>query len=139
MNVLPIECLENHQVTRLMNYSKSSEFHYKLSLYNLYLNLILNDKIPVIEFPPKSKPEFLSKGDIIDLLTIINPDFTEEFESLIKQSQKILNEESISVLSKKEKGLLLSRLTNELLINGKAIGKDLNNHNLRNYAAIKKN
>ena len=139
MNVLPIEYLEDQQVTRLMNYNKSLEFHYKLSLYNLYLNLILNDQIPVIEFPSKSKPEFLSKDEIIDLLTTINLDFAEEFESLIKQGQKILRERSIRFLSKEKKGLLLSELTNDLLINSKAIDKDLNNYNLRNYAAIKKN
>ena len=139
VNVLPIEYLSDQQVTRLINYRESSEFHYKLSLYNLYLNLILNDQIPVIEFPLKSKPEFLPKDKIIDALTIINPDFAEEFEWLIKQGQKILKRRSIKVLSKEQKGLLLSELTNDLFINSKAIDKDLNNFNLRNYAAIKKN
>ena len=139
VNVLPIEYLKDQQVTRLMNCRESSEFHYKLSLYNLYLNLILNDQIPVIEFPPKSKPEFLSKGKIFDILTTINPDFAEEFKFLVEESQGILNEKSISGLSKKEKGLLLSELTNDLLISGKVMGKDLNNYNLQNHAAIKKN
>ena len=122
-----------------MDYHKSSEFHYKLSLCNLYLNLVLNDQIPIIEFPPKPKPEFLSKGKIFDILTTINPDFAEEFESLIKEGQEILREESLKTLSKKEKGLLLSELTNDLLISGKVMGKDLNNYNLQNHAAIKKN
>ena len=59
VNVLPVEYLQSRHTTRLMNYRESSEFHYKLSLYNLYLNLILNDQIPIIEFPPKLQPEFL--------------------------------------------------------------------------------
>ena len=87
-----------------MNYRESSEFHYKLSLCNLYLNLILNDQIPIIEFPPKLQPEFLSKDKIFDLLTTINPDFAEEFESLINQGQELLREESIRTLSKEKKG-----------------------------------
>ena len=139
VNVLPVEYLQSQHTTRLMNYRESSEFHYKLSLYNLYLNLVLNDQIPIIEFPHKPQPEFLSKDEIIDILTTINPDFAEEFEFLVEQGQGLLRKESIRGLSKEKKGILLSELTNNLLINGKAIDKDLNNYNLQNYAAIKKN
>ena len=136
--IIPIEYLKNHQVMTLSDYDEFSEFHFKLSTYNLYLHLVINDQVSVIGFPIESKPIFIKRSEIIDILKTLDLEFAENFNSLVEDSQKAFIEDINDISSKKEKALILNELTNTILTDKKAIDKDLSNHSLKSYTIMKK-
>lgn len=136
--IIPIEYLKNHQAMTLSDYDEFSEFHFKLSMYNLYLHLVINDQVSVIGFPIESKPVFIKRNEIIDILKILDLEFTENFNSLVEDSQKAFLEDINNISSKKEKASILNEITNTILTYKKSIDKDLSSHGLKSYTIIKK-
>ena len=113
--ITPLELLNSSQQNRLLLYREQYLFHYQLSIYNTYLNLIINDNIPHLKILKHVSLEHINTNDLMQAINEIDSDFSTEFERSILTVQEAFNDYNPD-LSSKVKSKLVIDIYNEIII-----------------------
>lgn len=122
---------------RLSSYKEDQRSHCINSLRNLYLNLILNNNITLLNLNTKLSFEALKIETILKSLEQRDLQLTNDFERCIKEVQKYLSGNQFE-FDKKNKAEILTKIINTEVVGLKAIDQEPTLNNYIKYDYIKR-
>lgn len=137
-SVLAIDQLTLFQNERILSYREDQKFHCINSLRNLYLNLMLNDNIPLLDLNPKFSFKTLEIETILKGLEQKDSQLANNFERCIKEVQNYLSSEELK-FSEETKAKILTKIINTEVVNLKAMDQEPTINNFIKYNYMKKN